>query len=79
MSYRERKRTNARSACERLKAADAVIDDATYLREAMNNKDITFDQALMALLIAELRDLNLVLEILNELRYLVYRYAAHGW
>lgn len=42
--------------------ADAVIDDATYLQEVMNNRDITFDHALMALLIAELRDLNLVLD-----------------
>ncbi len=39
--------------------ADAVIDDATYLQEVMNNRDITFDHALMALLISELRDLNL--------------------
>ena len=42
--------------------ADAVIDDATYLQEVMNNRDITFDQALMALLIAELRELNLILD-----------------
>ena len=37
--------------------ADAVIDDATYLQEVMNNRDMTFDHALMALLIAELREL----------------------
>ena len=42
--------------------ADAVIDDATYLQEVMNNRDITFDHALMALLIAELRGLKLVLD-----------------
>jgi len=42
--------------------ADAVIDDATHLQEVMNNRDITFDHALMALLIAELRDLNLILD-----------------
>jgi len=42
---------------DRLNAADAVIEEATYLREAMNAKEITFEQALMALLIAELRNL----------------------
>ena len=39
--------------------ADAVIDDATYV---FANGAMTFDQALMALLIAELRDLNLILD-----------------
>jgi len=42
---------------DRLNAADAVIEEATYLREAMNAKEITFEQALMALLISELRNL----------------------
>ena len=40
-------------------AADAVIGDATYL---FANGVMTFDQALMALLIAELRGLNLMFE-----------------
>jgi hypothetical protein len=39
--------------------ADAVIDDATCV---FANGAMTFDQALMALLIAELRELNLVLD-----------------
>jgi len=39
--------------------ADAVIDDAGYVKEVMNNGNISFDQALMALLIAELRGLNI--------------------
>ena len=42
---------------DRLHAADSVIEDATYLREAMNAKEITFEQALMAPLISELRNL----------------------
>lgn len=42
--------------------ADVVIDDATHLQEVMNNRDITFEQALMALLIAELRGLNLTFD-----------------
>lgn len=46
----------------RIGAADTVIDDAAFLREAMYSNEITFDQALMALLIAELRDLNLILD-----------------
>ena len=46
----------------RIYAADTVIDDAAYLREAMYSNEITFDHALIALLIAELRDLNLVLD-----------------
>ena len=40
-------------------AADAVMDDAMYL---FANGEMTFDQALMALLISELRGLNLVLD-----------------
>ena len=39
--------------------ADAVIDDATYV---FANGAMTLDQALMALLIAELRELNLILD-----------------
>jgi len=46
----------------RIGAADTVIDDATYLREAMHGNQITFDHALMALLITELRDLNLTFD-----------------
>ena len=42
--------------------ADAVIGDATHLRKVMHGNQITFDQALMALLIAELRDLNLTFD-----------------
>ena len=59
MSYREREE---RGRVVRCYAADTVIDDAAYLREAMYSNEITFDHALMALLIAELRDLNLVLD-----------------
>ena len=59
MNYREREE---RGRVVRCGNADAVIDDATYLQEVMNDRDITFDHALMALLIAELRDLNLVLD-----------------
>lgn len=42
--------------------ADVVIGDAAYLRKVMHGNQITFDHALMALLIAELRDLNLTLD-----------------
>jgi len=61
MSYREQEEEQTLDQFLRRESADAVIDDATYLQEVMNNRDITFDHALMALLIAELRDLNLVL------------------
>ena len=40
-----------------LEEADAVIEEAEYLRETTNAKEITFEQALMALLISELRNL----------------------
>ena len=40
-------------------AADVVMDDAMYI---FANGDMTFDQALMALLISELRGLNQVLD-----------------
>ena len=56
MSHYEREEQRKIVRCE---SADVVIDDATYLQEVMNNRDITFDHALMALLIAELRELNL--------------------
>ena len=46
----------------RIHAADTVIDDAAYLRGAIYSNEITFEQALMALLIAELRDLNMTFE-----------------
>jgi len=67
MDYREREEQRYREREEQQKLvrrdnADAVIGDAAYLQEVMNNRDITFDHALMALLIAELRDLNLVLD-----------------
>ena len=39
-------------------AAAIVIDDATYLREAMYDNQITFTHALMALRVSELRGLN---------------------
>jgi|5B_taG_2_1085324.scaffolds.fasta_scaffold254858_2 hypothetical protein len=55
MSYDEREEQRKIVRCE---SADVVINDATYLQEAINNSDITFDQALMALLITELRELN---------------------
>jgi|TARA_R100000995_G_scaffold3219_2_gene1891 hypothetical protein len=58
MSYREREE---QQKLVRRDNADAVIDDAIYLF-ANAVGDTTFDQALMALLIAELRDLNLVLD-----------------
>ncbi len=61
MSYREQEEEQTLDQFLRRESADAVIDDATYLQEVMNNRDITFDHALMALLITELRDLNLVL------------------
>ena len=59
MSYHEREEQRK---LVRRDNADAVIDDATYIQEVMNNRDITFDHALMALLIAELRELNLILD-----------------
>jgi hypothetical protein len=59
MSYHEREEQRK---LVRRDNADAVIDDATYVQEVMNNRDITFDHALMALLIAELRELNLILD-----------------
>lgn len=58
MSYCEREE---QQKLVRRDNADAVMDDAIYLF-ANTAGDITLDQALMALLIAELRDLNLVLD-----------------
>ena len=43
---------------DRIENADAIVDDAEYIREAINAEEITLDQALMALLIVELRELN---------------------
>ena len=59
MSYREQEEELTLDEFLRREDANAVIDDATYL---FANGAMTFDQALMALLIAELRDLNLILD-----------------
>jgi hypothetical protein len=63
MSYREQEEEQTLDQFLRRENADAVIDDATYLQEVMNNRDITFDQALMALLVSELRDFKLTFDL----------------
>ncbi len=59
MSYREQEEEQTLDEFLRREDANAVIDDATYV---FANGTMTFDQALMALLIAELRDFKLTFE-----------------
>ena len=61
MSYREQEEVLTLDEFLRREDANAVIDDATHL-QSLSNRDITFDQALMALLVSELRDLKLGFE-----------------
>lgn len=55
MSYLEQEEEQTLDEFLRREDANAVIDDATHLQD-LSNRDITFDQALMALLVSELRD-----------------------
>ena len=61
MSYLEQEEEQTLDEFLRREDANAVIDDATHLQD-LSNRDITFDQALMALLVSELRDLKLALQ-----------------
>ena len=61
MSYREQEEEQTLDEFLRREDANAVIDDATHLQD-LSNRDITFDQALMALLVSELRDFKLAFE-----------------
>lgn len=56
MSYREQEEEQTLDEFLRREDANAVIDDATHLQRDMSIRDMTFDQALMALLVSELRD-----------------------
>jgi hypothetical protein len=61
MSYLEQEEEQTLDEFLRREDANAVIDDATHLQD-LSNRDITFDQALMALLVSELRDFKLALQ-----------------
>lgn len=61
MSYREQEEEQTLDEFLRREDANDVIDDATHLQD-LSNRDITFDQALMALLVSELRDFKLALQ-----------------
>jgi len=61
MSYLEQEEEQTLDEFLRREDAKAVIDDATHLQD-LSNRDITFDQALMALLVSELRDFKLALQ-----------------
>ncbi len=59
MSYREQEEEQTLDEFLRREDANAVIDDATYI---FAHGAMTFDQALMALLVSELRDFKLALQ-----------------
>tara|TARA_X000001388_G_scaffold77371_1_gene77912 strand:+ start:1878 stop:2075 length:198 start_codon:yes stop_codon:yes gene_type:complete len=62
MSYREQEEEQTLDEFLRRENANDVIDDATRL-QSLSNGDITFDQALMALLVSELRDFKLTFDL----------------
>ena len=62
MSYREQEEEQTLDEFLRRENANDVIDDATRL-QSLSNRDITFDQALMALLVSELRDFKLIFDL----------------
>jgi hypothetical protein len=62
MSYREQEEEQTLDEFLRRENANDVIDDATRL-QSLSNRDITFDQALMALLVSELRDFKLTFDL----------------